>query len=76
MLPTIYPSDMLVIETHSEPKHGDIVIAVVNGDTTIKRLAVRNFSSYLVPDNKNFDEIKIENDIFVFGRIRTIRRDI
>jgi len=76
MLPTIYPNDMLVIETHSEPKHGDIVIAVVNGDTTIKRLAVRNFSSYLVPDNKNFDEIKIENDIFVFGRIRTIRRDI
>ena len=76
MMPTIYPNDMLIFEARTTPKHGDIVVAVVDGETTVKRLEIRNYSSYLVPDNKNYSEIKIENDIFVFGRVRTIRRDL
>lgn len=76
MMPTIYPNDLLIFEARTIPKHGDIVVAVVDGEMTVKRLEIRNYSSYLVPDNKNYSEIKIENDIFVFGRVRTIRRDL
>lgn len=34
----IHPSDLLVVDRSREPRHGDVVIAMVDGDFTVKRL--------------------------------------
>lgn len=34
----IHPDDLLVVDRSEEPKHGKIVIAVINGELTVKRL--------------------------------------
>jgi DNA polymerase V len=34
----LHPDDLLVVDKSEEPKHGKIVIAVINGELTVKRL--------------------------------------
>jgi DNA polymerase V len=34
----IHPGDLLVVDRAREPRHGDVVIALVDGDFTVKRL--------------------------------------
>lgn len=34
----IHPGDLLVVDRSREPRHGDVVIAMVDGDFTVKRL--------------------------------------
>jgi len=34
----IHPNDILVVDRALDPKHGNVVIAVINGELTVKRL--------------------------------------
>ena len=34
----LYDGDLLIVDRSLEPKHTDIVIAVLNGELTVKRL--------------------------------------
>ena len=64
----IMPDDLVVVDRGLEAKHGDVVIAVVNGDMTIKRLSTR-MGLRLVPENKNYSEIPItgSSELSIWG---------
>ena len=64
----IFPGDVLVVDRALTAKHGDIVIAVLNGELTVKKLETRP-NVRLVPMNSNYDPIEIheETDIEIFG---------
>jgi DNA polymerase V len=64
----IFPGDVLVIDRSIDASHGDIVIAAVNGELTVKLLETKP-QTRLVPMNSQHAPIVIpeEADLEIFG---------
>ena len=64
----IFPGDVLVIDRSIEASHGDIVIASINGELTVKLLETRP-QKRLVPMNSQHAPVVIpeEVDLEIFG---------
>ena len=56
----IFDGDLLVVDKSLTPSSGDIVIAVVDGDLTVKRLIKRGSKVVLKPENARFKEIEFK----------------
>lgn len=54
MIPTARPNDTLIVDRSILARHGDIVIAAVDGDLTLKRLYQKDGVVKLVADNQAF----------------------
>jgi DNA polymerase V len=57
----INDGDILVVDRSIEPTHGKVVIAVLDGEFTVKRLYKKNGITKLLPANPNFPEIILKN---------------
>lgn len=57
----IYEGDALVVDRSLDAKHGSIVLAVLNGEFTIKRLHRRGGVIKLVPENKLYPPIVVKS---------------
>ncbi|WP_241893491.1 LexA family protein [Magnetofaba australis] len=55
----ILPGDILVVDRSVEPADGRIVIAVVDGELTVKRLRRRSGRVTLEPENPEFPPLEI-----------------
>lgn len=58
----ILSGDMLVVDRSLQPAHGKIVVAVVNGEFTVKRILFHKDRVQLRAENENFPSIEIERD--------------
>ena len=65
----IQDGDLLVIDKALEPKEGSVAVCYLDGEFTVKRLAVQEEGVYLMPANEEFKPIRIteENDFLVWG---------
>ncbi len=65
----ISDGDLLVIDTALEPTDGCVAVCAIDGEFTLKRLAVEKDGIYLMPANAEFKPIRIteENDFLVWG---------
>jgi SOS-response transcriptional repressors (RecA-mediated autopeptidases) len=65
----IYSGDMLIVDRSLEPKSDSIVIAVVNGELTVKRLVIENQQVWLKPENTDYEPLQIteEMDLHIWG---------
>ncbi len=70
----IPPKARLLIDRSLTAKNGDIVLAVVNGEFTVKYLRKNEHKCWLVPANKKYKEIEITSDMnfIVWGVITSI----
>ena len=59
----IYDGDVMIVDRALEAKSKDIIIAVINGEFTVKRIYIKNNSIYLIPENKTFKSILVEDDM-------------
>ncbi|SRR5579885_2398659 len=61
--------DLIVIDRAETPRHKSIVVAVVNGEFTVKRLYKRNGEIRLVPENKAYPSIEVREgmDVEIWG---------
>jgi DNA polymerase V len=57
----IFDGDLLVVDKSLNPVSGDIVIAVVDGDLTVKRLIKRGETITLKPENPRYKEIEFKD---------------
>ena len=55
----ILSGDMLVVDRSRIPRSGDIVVAVVYGEFTVKRWVQRKNRWFLIPENSSFTELEI-----------------
>jgi DNA polymerase V len=64
----------LLVDRSITAKNGDIVLAIVNGEFTIKYLRKNDRKCWLVPANRKYREIEItpEMDFQVWGVVITI----
>ncbi len=58
----IHSGDMLIVDRSLEPKTGSVVVAVVNGEFTVKRISNQGDKLYLMPENPRFQPIQITDD--------------
>ncbi|MBW7997744.1 MAG: translesion error-prone DNA polymerase V autoproteolytic subunit [Candidatus Glassbacteria bacterium] len=58
----IHDGDLLIVDKALEPNHGDIVIAVIDGEFTCKQLILTGGSGSLVAANPDYPPIKIPPD--------------
>ena len=65
----IPPKAILVVDKSILPSNGDIVVAVMNGDFTVKFLKKNDLRCWLVPGNSKYKEIEItpEMNMQVWG---------
>lgn len=50
----ICDGDILVVDRSIEPQHGDIIIAAIDGEFTVKRLIKRGSRVILAPENPTY----------------------
>ncbi len=73
----IPPGAKLVVDRSRDAKNGDIVLAVLDGEFTVKFLKKNDFNCYLIPANSKYREIKItpEMNMEVWGVVTHIITD-
>lgn len=65
----IHHGDLLVVDRSLEPKSGAVVVAVVNGELTVKRLRVDAGGVWLLPENPAYPPLEIRDglDLTIWG---------
>ena len=59
----IYDGDLMIVDRSLNPALRSIVIAVIDGEFTVKRISRINKRLYLIPDNSDYEPIKITSDM-------------
>ena len=57
----IFEGDLLIVDRARQPNDGDIVLAVLNGEFTVKRLK-KDGRVWLVAENAQFDPIEVTHE--------------
>lgn len=70
----IHDGDLLVVDRALEPKPGKVVVAVVNGELTVKRLAKSGKTILLVPENPAYRPIEVDEEasFFIWGVVTNV----
>ena len=58
----INDGDLLIIDKSLPPCEGSIAVCFIDGDFTVKRIAIKNDGIYLTPGNSAYPNIKITED--------------
>lgn len=68
----IHDGDLLVVDRSEEPADGDVVIAALDGELTVKRYRCRDGTPQLVPEAEGHDPIPIEpgQELRVWGVVQ------
>ena len=70
----ILPGDMVIVDKGQTPKSGDIVIAEVDGEWTMKYLRKRGSDVALIPANPKYKPIKPERELKIAGVVTAVVR--
>jgi SOS regulatory protein LexA len=70
----ILPGDMVLVDRGQPPKSGDIVIAEVDGEWTMKYLEKRGDGMVLIPANPAYRPIKPKNELKIAGVVTAVVR--
>ena len=70
----ILPGDMVLVDKGATPKSGDIVIAEVDGEWTMKYLKKKGDGVSLLPANPNYKPIKPKKELRIAGVVTAVIR--
>ena len=70
----IHPGDILVVDRALEPQDSNVVIAVIDGELTVKRISHRHGKLFLVPDNQAYAPLEIleEMEFEIWGVVTSV----
>ena len=65
----IFCGDLLIVDRSIEPARGNIVIANINGDLTVKKIDYINGKLCLLAENDDYDSVEIKegNELLIWG---------
>jgi repressor LexA len=75
----IYEGDLVILEKR-EPKEGDVVAALIDGESTLKRFVMRNQQPFLRAENPKYSDLVPARELVIQGvvtaLIRTVSRSV
>ncbi len=76
----IQDCDFVLVKSQQTAENGDIVVAIINDEATVKRFLRRGNSIYLEPANSTMKPIIIREDqtheMVIAGKVVTVLRQI
>jgi repressor LexA len=73
----IHDGDIVVVDKNQEPKNGDIGAFMIHDtEATVKYLDTLSGKKYLIPANKNFENIEVTENTQPIGKVVSLFRDI
>jgi repressor LexA len=70
----ILDGDLVVIEPTPSPRAGQIVVALIDGESTLKRLVRVKGKWFLKAENPAYSELYPRSDLVIQGSVRTVIR--
>lgn len=70
----IFPNDLMIVDTAKRAKMGDIVVANVDGEFTLKYLRLLKGRIALIPANRNYSPIYPRNNLTINGVVVSVVR--
>lgn len=70
----IFPEDVVVVQKDKNPRNGDIVAALVDGEWTLKYFYKKEGKVTLVPANPNYPTIEPQSSLSIGGVVISIIR--
>ncbi|MCT8090867.1 translesion error-prone DNA polymerase V autoproteolytic subunit [Acinetobacter sp. C_4_1] len=66
--------DKLIVDRSIEPKHGDIVLALIDNDFTIKRLMIEGDKRWLQAENPDYADIHLKDGqtLLIWGVVTSV----
>ncbi len=70
--------DILVIDKSLEPQNNKVAVCFIDGEFTIKRIKIEKDCVYLMPENKNYQPIRVteENELVIWGIVTYVIKSI
>lgn len=70
--------DLLLIDRSIEPYNGSMAVCFLDGEFTLKRVDKRGDKIFLVPSNKDFNEIEVnqEDQFIIWGVVKYIIKKV
>ena len=69
----ILPDDLVIVKQQPTARHGEIVVALIGEEATVKRLHKQNGEIWLLPENEDYDPID-GSEAEVIGRVVGVMR--
>ncbi len=70
----IHDGDLIVVSRAETPRAGRIVVALVHGDRTLKRLARLDGRLWLVPEAEGYPHIIVDEHVEIWGVVTALAR--
>ncbi len=71
----ILDNDLVVVRSQNSADVGDVVVALIGGEATVKRLAMQRGRRYLKAENPDFDNIHPKGDWAIQGKVVALMRE-
>ena len=70
--------DLIIIDRSLDPVNGKIAVCFIDGEFTVKRILKKEGKLYLKPENKNYNEILVneENKLIIWGVVTYVIKKI
>lgn len=72
----IYEGDIAVAEADAEPRIGDIVVALIDRENTLKTLAQGPDGSFLKAENQRYPDLLPVTELTIQGVVRALLRKV
>ena len=74
----IQSGDIMIVDKSLEPQNRSIVIAVIDGEFTVKRLLIKAGKLWLQPENSDFKAIEItdDNEFVIWGIVTNVIKKV
>lgn len=74
----INSGDILIVDRSLDAINNRIVIAVINGELTVKRFVKKKDICYLVPENDNYEPIQVKesDDNIIWGVVTNVVKNL
>ena len=72
----IFEGDVVIVSPNQKRKNGDIIVAMLDDEVTVKRLEMKNKDIKLLPENEDFQPIHItkKNRFSIIGKVKGVVR--
>jgi repressor LexA len=70
----ILEGDVVIVRRQASAENGEIVVALVDDEATVKRLRREVGRVVLLPDNPAFEPIVVEGELSLLGKVVEVRR--